>query len=67
MTQAELKALTQQALHQAYSSQVMQLYNVLSSKLLTARGSGESLVATRQFHTGLQLARESLAAASKVL
>ncbi|MEX1317090.1 MAG: hypothetical protein AB1Z22_08200 [Synechococcaceae cyanobacterium] len=67
MTQTELKALTEQALLQAYTGQVMQLYSVLSSKLLTARGSGESLEASKQFQNGLALAKETLLTATKAL
>jgi hypothetical protein len=67
MTLAELKALTDNALKQAYSAQVMTLYSVLSSKLLTARGSEESLEATRQFQRGLELAKATYMAATKAL
>lgn len=67
MTQAELKALAESALRQAYSAQIMTLYSVLSSKLLTARGSEESLEATRQFQKGLELAKNTYIAATKAL
>jgi len=65
MTQTELKTLTEHALQQAYSSQVMTLYSVLASKIITARGSAETNEAILQFQKGLKLAKETLAAATK--
>jgi hypothetical protein len=67
MTKAELKTVTDNALKQAYSAQVMTLYSVLSSKLVTARGSEGSLEATRQFQRGLELAEATYMAATKSL
>lgn len=65
MTQAELKSLTEHALRQAYSNQVITLYSVLASKILTARGTAETNEAIGQFQKGLQLAKDTLTAASK--
>jgi hypothetical protein len=65
MTQTELKTLTQNALQQAYCSQVMTLYSVLASKIITARGTSETNEAVLQFQKGLQLAKETLAVATK--
>ncbi|WP_087067943.1 hypothetical protein [Cyanobium sp. NIES-981] len=62
-----MKSLAQQAVKQAYTTQVMQLYSVLSSKLLTARGGAEQLEASRQFQNGLALARDTLLTATRNL
>lgn len=67
MTQAELKDLTESAIRQAYSAQVISLYNVLGSKIITARGSGETQEATSQFQRGLELAKATYIAAARAV
>lgn len=67
MTQTELKALTDHALQQAYSGQVMTLYSILATKIITARGAAETNEAIVQFQKGLQLAKQTLTAASKTI
>ena len=55
----DLDALTQQSLKQAYQSQVMKLHGVLTSKLITAKYSGEQREAVSQYQTALENAKNS--------